>query len=367
MLQKLTIKELKTIIPHFHKLNIPLYLWGKPSTGKTSVIRQYAKEKADELGLIYSEDKFGPEYYTCKIITMSQYDAPDLRGMPQIIKDERGNILTKFWATDELPRDGQGIIFFDELNLADESVRASIYSYILDGRLSNLPKIDTFWRIAASNRENDLCNVNTVTLALTSRFAHFEIEPNNTEILKYFLEKNLDSRVVGFLQNFPDEMFPKVWDERLLDNKANPFPRQWESIAKLIIGVKEPDLIKKLAAGCVGVEVASKFSAFCKTSSKIDLREIISKPESLDHLIKSEDKTSLLYSVISGLASKWYSKDKSLTKEKVVAIILRLIKLELVDFAVSFTMMILEKRDKELLSVPKMNEVLKELGVYFSE
>jgi len=118
-LQSVDLKILKELIPYYFHNRIPLYLWGRPSTGKTSSIRQFAREEAKRRGLIYSEDHYGEKYFTMKVITLSQFDSPDLRGMPEIKKTPGGGSITSFVPTEELPREGQGIIFFDEMNLAD--------------------------------------------------------------------------------------------------------------------------------------------------------------------------------------------------------------------------------------------------------
>jgi len=124
-MQKVNLKQLETLLSYYFKLKQSLYLWGKPSSGKTSIIRQFAEGKAKNLGLKYSEDTYGKDYFTMKVITMSQFDAPDLRGMPEIIKNSKSGISkTRFIPTEELPREGQGIIFFDEMNLADETVES---------------------------------------------------------------------------------------------------------------------------------------------------------------------------------------------------------------------------------------------------
>ena len=121
-MQKVNLRTLKNLLPYYYGQKKSLYLWGRPSSGKTSIMRQYSQAKAKELKLKYSEDKFGPDFFTMKVITMSQYDAADLRGMPEIAEDNKVK-LTRFLPTEELPREGQGIIFFDEMNLADETVK----------------------------------------------------------------------------------------------------------------------------------------------------------------------------------------------------------------------------------------------------
>lgn len=120
-LQQVNLTELKNVLPAFYNSRQPLYLWGRPSTGKTSSIRQFAQEQAEKMKLKYSEDEFGEGIFTLKVITLSQFDSPDLRGMPQVIIDKNDNSksFTEFVPTAELPRTGQGILFFDEMNLAD--------------------------------------------------------------------------------------------------------------------------------------------------------------------------------------------------------------------------------------------------------
>jgi len=118
-LQQVDLKTLRELVPYYFHNRIPLYLWGRPSTGKTSSIRQFSQEEAKRRGLKYSEDEFGEDIFTMKVITLSQFDSPDLRGMPEITKVAGGESITTFVPTAELPRVGQGILFFDEMNLAD--------------------------------------------------------------------------------------------------------------------------------------------------------------------------------------------------------------------------------------------------------
>lgn len=119
-LQDVNLETLGSLLPDFMKAGVPLYLWGRPSTGKTSAFRAFAKSEAKKRGLRYSEDEYGEDIFTLKVITLSQFDSPDLRGMPHVEIPE-GNMAkarTTFVPTNELPREGQGIIFFDEMNKA---------------------------------------------------------------------------------------------------------------------------------------------------------------------------------------------------------------------------------------------------------
>lgn len=366
---KINLDELRNLLPHYYKLRQSLYLWGKPSSGKTSMIRQFAQRKAKELGLKYSEYKFGEKYFTCKILTLSQMDSPDLRGMPELSGDAE-NKITRFVPSEELPRKGQGIIFFDELNLAEDCTRAAAMQYILEGVYGNLARLvgkdglDSFWRVAASNSEQDYCAVNTTSMALLRRFCHLEIEPELEEILAYLYDNNLDTRVIAYLKNFPEDLFPKTWDEKLLDKKANPFPYTWDVAARLIKDVKTKTEIVHLVASCVGEEVATRFNAFCKLIGKLDINKLIKKPKDEILLIAQDDaKASLFYAAISSLTSFWYQKNKSLTAKKVVEISALLPP----EYSVAFLKMTLRKRQNQLVILPEMAVLLKKLGIYLED
>lgn len=367
-LQQVDIKTLKELVPYFFYNRIPLYLWGRPSTGKTSSIRQFAQDEAKRRGLKYSEDEYGEDIFTMKVITLSQFDSPDLRGMPEITKLDNGQSITTFVPTAELPRVGQGILFFDEMNLADDTTRAACYQIILEGRYGSLAAVknkngkDAFWRVAASNTENDFCNVNVTSLALLRRFSHIEVTMRVDEAVNYFMSVNLDSRVIAFVKNSPEELFPQKWDEKLVDNKANPFPSTWENLGRMIQKKSNFDTIYHLAASCVGAPVAAKFVDYCKMVDKLDMNEIIKEPAiKIAEICKTNEKASLLYAVIFSIGQRWHNKDRMVTPKKVLEITEALP----AEFGTSFVQHVLEARMHELTKEKDFERILTKFGRYF--
>jgi len=367
-LQQVDIKTLKDLLPYYFYNRIPLYLWGRPSTGKTSAIRQFAQDEAKRRGLRYSEDEYGEDIFTMKVITLSQFDSPDLRGMPEISKDASGQSITTFVPTAELPRVGQGILFFDEMNLADDTTRAACYQIILEGRYGSLAPVinkhgkNAFWRVAASNTENDFCNVNVTSLALLRRFSHFEVTMRVDEAINYFMSINLDSRVIAFIKNSPEELFPQKWDEKLIDNKANPFPSTWENLGKMINKKSNYDTIFHLGASCIGAPVAAKFVDYCKMVDKLDMAEILKDPKTkIAEICKLNEKASLLYAVIFSIGQRWHNKDKNVTAQKVLDITDALP----AEFGTSFVQHVLEARMHELTKLKDFERILTKFGRYF--
>src|SRR5579859_786386 len=82
----------------------PVFLWGGPGLGKSSIIRKLAASRS-----VLLQD-----------IRALLLDPVDLRGLPFLGSDGRAK-----WAHPEfLPKDGEGILFLDELNAAPAMVQA---------------------------------------------------------------------------------------------------------------------------------------------------------------------------------------------------------------------------------------------------
>lgn len=221
---------------------------------------------------------------------------------------------------------------------------------------------DAFWRVAASNTENDFCSVNVTSLALLRRFSHFDVTMRVEEAINYFMSISLDSRVIAFLKNSPEELFPQKWDEKLIDNKANPFPSAWENLGRMINKKSNFDTIFHLAASCIGAPVAAKFVDYCKMVDKLDMEAIIKEPsKELKEIAKLNEKASLLYAVIFNIGQRWHNKDKRVTPAKVLEITDALP----AEFGTSFVQHVLQARMHELTKQPNFDRILTKFGRYF--
>jgi len=216
--------------------------------------------------------------------------------------------------------------------------------------------------VAASNTENDFCNVNVSSLALLRRFSHFEVTMKMEEAINYFMSIKLDSRVIAFIKNSPEELFPQKWDEKLIDNKANPFPSAWENLGRMINAKSNFDTIFHLAASCIGAPIAAKFVDYCKMVNKLDMDAIIKEPKKQIAIIaKSNDKASLLYAIIFSIGQRWHNKDRKITPAKVLEITEALP----AEFGTSFVQHVLEARMHELTKQPNFERILTKFGRYF--
>ena len=182
------------------------------------------------------------------------------------------------------------------------------------------------------------------------------------EAIKYFMKVNLDSRIIAFLKNSPEELFPQKWDEKLMDNKANPFPSTWENLGQMIKQKSNTDTMFYLAASCVGAPVAAKFVDYCKMVSKLDMEEILREPQKkIAEIIKMNEKASLLYAVIFSIGQRWHNRDKKVTAAKVLEITEALP----AEFGTSFVQYVLEVRMQELTKQKNFERILTKFGRYF--
>ncbi|MGI5924371.1 MAG: AAA family ATPase, partial [Lentisphaeria bacterium] len=89
----------------------PLMIWGAPGVGKSSILRDIAKEAG--IGFID--------------IRLAQREPVDIRGLPVPSEDSVSWLLSSDWPRDQASR---GILLFDELTAADRTLQVAAYEII---------------------------------------------------------------------------------------------------------------------------------------------------------------------------------------------------------------------------------------------
>jgi hypothetical protein len=269
--------NLITTIKSLVEQKVPTFLWGAPGIGKSSIVKQIAEDK--RVGFID--------------LRLALMDPTDLKGIPFYDKESH----TALWAPPAfLPRDGEGILFLDELNSAPPSVQASAYQLILDRKVGEYELPEGWAIVAAGNREGDRGVTYRMPSPLANRFVHFEMEVDVQDWRLWAYKKGLDERVISYISYRSEHLF--TFDAKS-DIKSFATPRSWEYVNKILKSTITKELLLDTISGAVGRDVAVSFLSFAKVMNKLPDIENILKTGSGEY----SDEVDVLYAISTGLVS----------------------------------------------------------------
>lgn len=214
----------------------PVFIWGGPGIGKSAVVDWLALSMKVQL----------------QDVRALLLDPVDLRGLPHL-SDGRSK-----WATpDFLPRDGEGILFLDELNAAPAMVQASCYQLVLDRKLGEYTLPEGWSIIAAGNRDSDRAVTTRMPTPLRNRFVHLNFEVDMQEWCEWAVQAGIRPEIIAFLR-----FRPELLSAFNRDDNAFPSPRTWEFVSRIMKASPPSAIEHELIAGAVGNGAATEFAAF---------------------------------------------------------------------------------------------------------
>lgn len=226
-----------------NQLTLSTMIWGPPGIGKSSIVAQTAAR----YGLGFVD------------VRLSQLAPTDLRGLPV---PENG--VARWYPPEFLPRDGRGILFLDELNMAPPALQGMAQQLILDRKVGSYTVPPGWFIWAAGNRKEDRAAVFDMPAPLANRFVHLEVEPDFENFKIYALEQGLHEQIVAFLS------FRTALLHRLDPHQpAWPSPRSWTMAGQLHTAGLD-------IAPVVGAAAAAEFRAFLDLyAGLVDLEAIL--------------------------------------------------------------------------------------------
>ena len=258
---------------------IPVFVWGSPGIGKSSIIKQIAQDK----GLEFVD------------LRLSLLDPTDLKGIPFF--DQENNQAV--WASPNfLPNnpESKGILFLDDINTAPPSVQASAYQLVLDRKVGDyeLPK---GWSIvAAGNNESDRGVVYRMPPPLANRFVHLNMEVSFEDWKGWAYESGIDVSIIAFLHYDSSKLFDF---DPSKNQKSFPTPRSWEYVDRILKSGIEPTLLMDIVSGAVGNESATAFMSFRKVMNRLpDIDNLLDGDE-----IEIEHDSQVLFALVAGIIS----------------------------------------------------------------
>ena len=271
-------KALQKSLTALIEQRVPVFLWGAPGIGKSSIVKQIAKQKG--IGFID--------------LRLALMDPTDLKGIPFYDKESHSAL----WAPPAfLPRDGEGILFLDELNSAAPAVQASAYQLILDRAVGEYSLPDGWAIVAAGNREGDRGVTYRMAAPLANRFVHFEMEVSVEDWRDWAYTRGIDARIISYITAKNEHLFTF---DATKETKSFATPRSWEYVDAILQSLVEEDTLLETLSGAVGKEVAVSFLSFMRVASRLPDVEAILEGKSQE----SSDEVDVLYTLASVLVSK---------------------------------------------------------------
>lgn len=330
MVYEIEHPELCDLIECYYNAKLPLMVYGTFGIGKSQSVREKAMELAAAKGkefinwnLALLEKKMevaqnAEKYFIFLDIRLSEFDASDIKGLPELQATEK----FKEWLVWRVPffvkllenQKTDGILFFDEINLAPPLIQSSCYKIIHD-RVVNESKVGADWLImGAGNTDEDRACIYDMAPPLRDRFGEVTLRTPTAQkwIDNYAIPKGLSPMIIGFLSFKTGSLHKVDWN----DKQKFTTPRGWERINTLIvnnpIGSKGYRKLETMAKSAIGEGTAQEFVSFCKINEQIKLPEIINNPKK----IKDIKEINVKWFINTALAEQY--KDTKIKFEKII-------------------------------------------------
>jgi hypothetical protein len=312
--------RIKTIMKAHWKAKEPFHLSAEPSTVKSAMIFQTSKEICQEENESLKQEREFIEWSKCSIakkyeimekpenyflfedLRASETDIGELR-LQEMHKDKdyityKYNLLFKVLSNEN----SKGVLFFDEMNLANNMIKAQFYKVYNDRSIGDMPISNNVLVCSAGNESSQVSDVTQDSVALVTRRGNYFIRPlSSEEFVDYALDTGINQSIIGYLSFAPSDTHSLRYD--MTDPMGQPCVRTWEKLSNILNSNNDLELEEKriLSRGLIGQETASKFSAFLEMEDAIKLQDVIDKPE----IINDVNEIQIQYAVMAGLLNKF--------------------------------------------------------------
>ena len=274
------------------KAGLVPFIQSSPGIGKSSIVKQIAKENNLEL-IDHRLSTSSPE---------------DLLGLPHFVEDHA--VFSPFrdvfpLSDSPLPRRKNGwLLFFDEFNSAPRSVQAACYKIILDREVGQHKLHPNCVIVCAGNLLDDNAITVNLSTAMQSRLVHLVMECDfNTWFTNVALKENYDERVSAYLNMYPNHLMQ--FDPNHTE-MTFACPRTWEFVNRLVKNESELDeTMVPLLSGTISSEIALSFVNFCKIRNElITVNQVIANPDTAPIPEKNEAMWSTVFHLLNHVDKK---------------------------------------------------------------
>ena len=338
---KLTQNALKDFLLNVAIIR-PVFIWGAPGIGKSSLVEQFASEIGME----------------CVSLLGSQLAPEDIIGVPQIVDG-----CSRFFPPKMIVRDRPYVLFLDELNACAQEIQKSFYSLITERRVGEYTLPQGSVVIGAGNRSQDSAIVKPMSSALINRMVHVELSVSSEDWLNWAYENEIHPYITEYITMRPDHL----WSKPPKTEEAFSTPRSWHMLSDAIKEYGEnlnDKNIEVLSAGTLTPSHATQFRAFIKQfKNKYKINSIIqgedkwpNKPEDRDilYFLAQSFRAHLLKNLPS-------DKDKCGAKDKDLIFLSKACIKDLASISFEMAQMVVADDDGQNLPGYFLSEIVRDL------
>lgn len=288
----MNITDFQQSLDFLTRAELTPFIWGHAGIGKSSIIKQYAKEKG---------------YHFFPFYLGTQSDLGDILGLADFVRNEYGTAVATTFATPEWLKntidycnnnpDSGAIIFLDEFNRARKDILNGMFSLALDKTFHTLKLPKNCHIIAAGNPPTDEYFTTDVNeTALMARFVHVKLAPSFEEWVQYAQETKINGNLIDFIRQQP-ALLEEARTDFELPVKVDR--RSWERLNRLF-SLNTPDyILNQLMPGIIGLTRTVAYQAFLKTSDKPLPGLDILNGRGFDKIAEWSNPTNILSSVLN--------------------------------------------------------------------
>jgi len=298
----------QTMLLDCYNTKVPLMVYGGYGIGKSQIPRQVFIELAKTKNKTFVEwehttdeeknemIKNAEKYFVFCDQRIGQMDSTDLRGIPNMMDTEKLKTIPYAWVIYFTQKNADGVIFFDEINLAPPTVAGSAYQIINDRCISDRKLGDDVFCMGAGNRMEDKANIFTMPMPLHDRFAEVELTVDEKAWTAWALNK-VNTHLVTFIAWKPS----RLYYTNLKRGDKPSTPRAIHRASTLLgdTDITTDRAFELIAISC-GEAFAAEFQAYAKFYSELNWKTIYENPESVQKF-----ELDKLWAVAGGMADQF--------------------------------------------------------------
>ena len=260
--------------------DVPSMIWGPPGVGKSDIAYQFG-------------ESMDAKMYELRA---NLFDPIDVRGGLKVVEMDDGTYRTRYGVPEDYPDSnyqGAVLLFIDEIVNAPKATQNALLQLLLNKKIGTYQLPPNTIIIAAGNRAQDRAAVHEMPSTVRSRFAHYTVEANVDDWVKWAMMNNVHDSITSFIR-----MRPSLLHNTDGTDYAFPTPRTWAMLNR-----KLPYMTDNFygCASLIGDGPAGEYLSYRAIYKDMpDIDQIIEKPST--STVPTD--TSILFAVSGALAAR---------------------------------------------------------------